>query len=456
VVPIYRVSGVLSEHFDRYLERYVAPQPQIKNDSYPLLRKGDTELDFLYNSLKVVSMIATGAFGALGLLTKYRDDRGKITKWGKIALGGILVSSGISLGLYILETSRAKAAAIRAQAEAKATSQKLETILFNAQLSAEQQKTSLAETNILKSGLEKTLDRSDHIAKQMEESLAAQQSVLIGNKRILGGVTNTVQKQSQLLNLNTSTLNEVSRGLYPIKNVTISYAIQVPMDHLQVKSYVTRVQKELNTYAHAGSPIIDERTVDSDRNLISISFGRKSPLAPDITTEHLAYWLLDYFTIELWFYKTPVTFREVHPRKGGALNQPDLKLSVSASLYDGNQWIEYNVKSKEFALETRKVVSDPHNWESSGKIIGIPDLLGSEMFVVFPFERQSGADVSINKYLNEIRKGFDLESLFVELADGHSFVFAKEDLQRHIDEDGYPMYSFRFPETSDGLRKLER
>lgn len=415
-------------------------------------------MDFLYSSLKVFSMIATGAFGALGLLTKYRDDRGKITKWGKIALAGILVSSGISLGLYILETSKAKASAIKAQNEAKATSQKLETILFNAQLTADQQKRSLVETNILKSGLEKTLDRSDHIAKQMEESLAAQQSVLIGNKQILGGVTNTVQKQSQLLNLNTSTLNEVSRGLYPIKNVTISYMIRVPMDHPEVKDYVTRLEKDLSSLANKDvySPIIDQTVIAEDGSRETIQFGIKSPLAPNITNEHLAYWLFDYFSLELWFYKIPVTAREIHPREINSLNRPDLRLSVSASLYDGNQKIEYGVKAKQFALDTNRLVSNPQNWESTGKIIGIPDLLGSEMFIVFPFERESGAQISINKSLNEIRKRFELESLYVELSDGHRFSFSKGDLQRHVDENGHPLYSFRFPDTSDGLRRLER
>jgi hypothetical protein len=140
-------------------------------------------------------MIATGIFGALGLLTKYKNDEGKITKWGRVALAGILISSAISLGLYVLETSRAKAAAIKAEGVAKATAQKLETILVNAQTTAEQQKKSLEETNLLKLGLEKTLERSDYIAKGMENSLAAQQTVLSGNKSILGGVTNTVENR---------------------------------------------------------------------------------------------------------------------------------------------------------------------------------------------------------------------------------------------------------------------
>lgn len=106
----------------------------------------------LYSVLKITSMLATGAFGALALLTKYKDDNGKMTKWGKVALGGILISSSISLGLYLLETSRAKAAAEKAKAEAEATTKTLREIQTNAQVTADQQKKSLDETNILKAG----------------------------------------------------------------------------------------------------------------------------------------------------------------------------------------------------------------------------------------------------------------------------------------------------------------
>jgi hypothetical protein len=141
----------------------------------------------LYSLLKITSMIATGVFGALGLLTKYKDDQGKITKWGKVALGGILISSGISLGLYILETSNAKASAIKAQAEAKATEQKLETILVNAQTTAEQQKRSLHETNILKVGLEKTLERSDYIAKGWKTVWRRSKQFLTATRKSLVG-----------------------------------------------------------------------------------------------------------------------------------------------------------------------------------------------------------------------------------------------------------------------------
>lgn len=424
-------------------------------------------MDLLYGLLKIVSMIATGVFGALGLLTKYKNDQGQITKWGKVALGGILVSSVISLGLFILETSKAKAAAVKAKADADATAQKLETILLNAQTTAVQQKLSLEETNKLKLGLEKTLERSDYIANGMEDSLVAQRSVLSGNKRILSGVTDTVKRQGELLNLNTGTLNEVSRGLYPIKDVRIGYWIRVPTDHVQLRSYLDRFNKELTPLLplpfNNGPRWIRGGRGEAGGGTTYAAFGfsADAPIAPNETTEKLAYTILGYSEIELQFFKNPIAPSD-HPQISGnwASNiAPDLKLAVTAGLssegLSGEHVIEYELKSQQFRLQSLGLASDPRYWQSTGKIVGIPDLLGAQMFVLLPSIMVSG-DRAIDQFIPEIRKGFELDTLIVSLSTGREFWFRGSDLKKQTTKNGYPIYSFIFPNTSDELRKLER
>lgn len=417
-------------------------------------------MDLLYSLLKITSMIATGVFGALGLLTKYKNDQGKITKWGKVALGGILISSGISLGLYILETSRAKAAAIKAQTEAQATARKLEIILLNAQTTAEQQKRSLVETNTLKLGLEKTLERSNYIAKGMENSLAAQQSVLSGNRKILVGVTNSVKKQGELLSLNTGTLNEVSRGLYPIKDVRMGYWIHVPMDHVQLRSYINRFGRELSLLLpltfDSRIPWITGGTGEAGGNTYeAFGFSAESPLTPDRPSEELAYTVLGYSEVELEFFKNPIAPND-HPLISERSNiRPDLKLGVSGGLSDRGHTIEYDIKSKRFTLRAGGLSSDPRYWESTGKIVGIPDLLGAQMFVHLGSVMVSG-DPAVDQFLPEIRRSFKLDTLIVSLSSGREFWFRGADLEKHVDKDGYPIYSFIFPKLLDELRKLER
>jgi len=180
-------------------------------------------MDFWTDFLKIVSMVATAVFSVLGLITKYRDDDEKITKWGKFAVTGIVLSLGFSLGLFILETSKAKTAAVEAKEKADATAKVLQNILNTAQTTSDQQKTSLDETNVLKAGLEKSseqqrlnLEKSDDIAKGLKNSLTAQESVLKGNEKILlrsdviaEGMENNLTAQKTVLKGNEKILSGV-------------------------------------------------------------------------------------------------------------------------------------------------------------------------------------------------------------------------------------------------------
>jgi hypothetical protein len=56
----------------------------------------------------------TGLFGLLGLLTNYKDEGGRITRWGKIALLGTIASTGVaglSQGLEFLKNAQDQATA---------------------------------------------------------------------------------------------------------------------------------------------------------------------------------------------------------------------------------------------------------------------------------------------------------------------------------------------------------
>ncbi len=48
-------------------------------------------MDFV-SAWKASSIVLTGAFGILGLLTEFKEKQtGKITRWGYISLGGIVI-----------------------------------------------------------------------------------------------------------------------------------------------------------------------------------------------------------------------------------------------------------------------------------------------------------------------------------------------------------------------------
>lgn len=63
--------------------------------------------------LKFAALITGGIFAAIGLLTNYRHEDGTVSKWGKIALFGIVLSTIIGAGTQAVETYRDRDAALK-------------------------------------------------------------------------------------------------------------------------------------------------------------------------------------------------------------------------------------------------------------------------------------------------------------------------------------------------------
>lgn len=84
------------------------------------------------NILKLIGLVLTGAFGILGLLTEFRDDKTKkVTKWGKVALSGIILSTALSLVAQILESAKSVRDAREAEKQARDQISRSNEILNN-------------------------------------------------------------------------------------------------------------------------------------------------------------------------------------------------------------------------------------------------------------------------------------------------------------------------------------
>jgi len=114
-------------------------------------------VDLALSIIKVFSIVASALFGALGLLTEYKDSAGKVTKWGRIALGGVLLSALVAFVTQALEGSQATKAAKRARAEADALTHTLSDLVVTAHATAEKQQANLTQTGRLR---EETLNIS--------------------------------------------------------------------------------------------------------------------------------------------------------------------------------------------------------------------------------------------------------------------------------------------------------
>jgi hypothetical protein len=84
-------------------------------------------MDFV-TAWKATSVVMTGAFGILGLLKEFKNkETGQVTKWGRISLAGILLSSGLGVVAQLKESSDQETSrkndAIRSLALAEKTDQ---------------------------------------------------------------------------------------------------------------------------------------------------------------------------------------------------------------------------------------------------------------------------------------------------------------------------------------------
>jgi len=398
-------------------------------------------MDVFYSFLKVSSMIATGLFAALGLLTKYKNEQGQITRWGKVALGGILLSSSTSLVLYGLETSRANAGAKKAKADAEATSQQLTAILVNAQTTA----SGLAET--LKQQ-QLNLKTSNDIATGMERSLTAQQSVLRGNEKILGGVTNTVKKQGEVLSLTTGTLHDTERLLHPINSLQLRLHLTIPLKTPYVSAYVSRISSELDpifrflerngNWQEAGSQQLYAMGL---RNPMpgAIGIPSNSAFYPSLETEERASRILSIPSVELAFYSKPIDPTKFSPFDERPEHQADIRATLES---DPTQPLLLHFYGSKDDLQIRgDLVTDPERWMLSGNLLSIQDLAGGQMFVSLGPLGYKGSDGKDYEFPE--RRPFYFTKLYLRISK-RMFEIDGKKLIQYQTSSGSPFWCYEF------------
>ncbi len=89
-------------------------------------------LDTAILVFKYAGILLAGCFGLLGVLTEYRDKKGNVTKWGRIAVIGAIVSTTLAVISQDLDFRRQaqedRASAQRAERQAQSNAGLLEQI----------------------------------------------------------------------------------------------------------------------------------------------------------------------------------------------------------------------------------------------------------------------------------------------------------------------------------------
>jgi hypothetical protein len=128
----------------------------------------------LVNALTVVSVLATTAFALMGFFTSNKDTQGRLTRAGRIAVCGVLLTALLSIASRSVEGKIAGARSAQAH--------QVETCRQNA--AAAQFQEQIGRLQALNSGLVEVSGRSAKIRERLEGSIQTQQRQLESAKQI--------------------------------------------------------------------------------------------------------------------------------------------------------------------------------------------------------------------------------------------------------------------------------
>lgn len=193
----------------------------------------------LLEGLRILSMIIGAGFGAFGIAAEFRDPiTRKVTRAGKVALGGITLSLFVSLGLVWLEAGRARDHAIRAAAEAEATTRRLREVLEVAQMTAATQDTSLRKS-------EEMMRKSEEMNRDLAVVLDQQAAAVREIEGLSGRMSVSLNQQSTLLAQSSDVLKKTERSFRPLGSPTVSLWIDIPANHPAFAAYTNRIRPHL-------------------------------------------------------------------------------------------------------------------------------------------------------------------------------------------------------------------
>ena len=204
--------------------------------------------------LRASATAATLIFGVLG--SKHRDDAGRITKGGRIALVGMLSSAALSFGLQFLD---ARAAGTRRDQEDKRWTTALTQLETNVQGSNTvlwDLRQLASKTKMIQGLVDESLTAQKDVRRKVVDSLDEQQRLASKTREISGAVEQTAQSgrnltesaeksmkaQEILYGLQRQVLKQIVRSQYPLEPLTLSYDVTYDMDEPSFSGYARTLQ----------------------------------------------------------------------------------------------------------------------------------------------------------------------------------------------------------------------
>jgi hypothetical protein len=222
---------------------------------------------FSLNTVKVIAMFLTAAFGVMGTFKDYSEDK-RPTFWRGITIAGIVLSAAMSIIIQNSEYRKSLAEGVKHDSEVLETTTKLQAIGDAAT------KNNKAAEKIQKD-LKSNLDTTSTVKDQLQGSLEDEKKLVKGQNLVLG-------KQAE----SASAIIEI---IHPLSLISFYYSLIFDVSgNSCLTNYVNAVQKKATEsllpdrslpQALYVSLFVDPKTGEYGR----ISFDSRSPLFPSST-----------------------------------------------------------------------------------------------------------------------------------------------------------------------------
>jgi hypothetical protein len=302
--------------------------------------------------IKIVAFFSTAAFGVLGTIKDSKTKDGEVTRWGRIAVAGVIISGVVSVLTLTLEETAKSAEKkkndennIIAQKKANDDKRELnsqfdklvqqasenigktdEVLLKTKRVAEDVQKSVGIQEGIVKDqqgiiektgeisedvkknvdGQNQVLSRTEKIIYSLNKSAIQQSDLLAGNNELLTGMKTQLASTSDIINSQNELRKNSLRLLAPLKSTAVAYTIKLNLNDKNVRACFEKLSKVVKEFVpeterENGYYTDDTRGITAiilNGELIEFRFNGSSSIFPSLQTtpnteEHSIAKLLD-------------------------------------------------------------------------------------------------------------------------------------------------------------------
>ncbi len=344
-------------------------------------------LDTLLLALKLISSLLAGIFGAIGTMHDYKDSSGSITKWGRIALFGIVISSAVTITTQVIEE------AINQKSAAEASA-------------------------------------------RIEKQIQNQQELLV-----------SVNEQSIRSN---KVLGSIQRTFNRIESLSGTFWLELPYTHTAFYKYLKRIRISIDNLLDKPDGDYDIYVSclknNPDGSIIpeEVSIPSYSASFPQVKEQPLRRLMSAGLAISI--YRKPIMVEQFLAKRWSSRGQPDLQLRMSPD----EPKIIVKLEDYHMEVYSR-LTTEQQYWDTNGQISSLNDLAESQIWFYVDRPAGFGEDYKeMNAVLSELSSKACIRTIILRIND-IDFWFREKDMSRKVASNGEVAWVINMPSDLEAI-----